>query len=85
MIKVTEAEIAASMSGSDGTLMICTSCEDRDYVPMECDAYNYECPACGEHTWSSAEELMVGGEIEIVDDGNGPEDLSMGGIIEWGT
>lgn len=65
MIKVTNAEMEESMTGPVGPLMICTTCGERDYTPMESDAYNYECPSCGNHTNCSAEELLVRGELEI--------------------
>lgn len=62
---VTEAEIRESFAGPVGPLMICTSCGDRDYRPIESDAYCYACPNCDEPTWSSAEELLARGELEV--------------------
>jgi hypothetical protein len=66
MLKVTQEEMDESLFFNAGTLMLCTSCEDKGFTPMECDAYNYECPCCDEKTWSSAEELLMRGMIEIV-------------------
>lgn len=67
MIECTVEEMINSMAGPIGPLMICTECGDRDNVPMESDAYKYECPSCGKKAWSSAEELLIRGELEIVE------------------
>jgi predicted RNA-binding Zn-ribbon protein involved in translation (DUF1610 family) len=64
MITVTEREYLDGLFGLN-PLMICTACDCRDNIPIECDAYEYECPECGEHKYSCAEELLVRGEIEI--------------------
>ena len=66
MITVTYQEMEESMIGPIGPLMICTSCGDKEPRPMESDAYEYECPVCDKPTWSSAEELLIRGELEVV-------------------
>jgi hypothetical protein len=63
---ITVEEVETSMCGPDGPLMLCGACGDKANTPMESDAYKYECPACGVRDWSSVEELMMRGEVEVV-------------------
>ena len=80
--KVTEAEVAESMMGD--VLMICTACDCRDVGCYEQDAEGCECPDCGEHKFTSVQELLFMDMLDIVDDGTGPDTLDMQGILDWG-
>ena len=54
---------------SESYIGICKSCgEHRDMC--EPDARNYPCECCGKNAVDGLEWLMVGGQIELLDDGD---------------
>ena len=65
-MKQISAEVIEESMLGPYTIMYCSTCDDFSDCAMEADAYNYHCESCGEDTWSSVEELMVRGEIEVI-------------------
>lgn len=62
-IKLTEGEYVAA---TEDYLGYCTACgEERS--ECEPDARNYKCEGCGKPSVFGAEELMLMGDIELVD------------------
>jgi len=62
LIRATEAEI------QDGCMGACRSCGVMASHGVEPDARGYDCEACGEPEVYGLEELLLEGELEIVDE-----------------
>lgn len=67
MVKATASDI------EHGTLGGCRACGEIQ-EGCEPDARGYECEACGKREVFGLEELVVMGEIEIVEDNDDGED-----------
>jgi hypothetical protein len=64
MIKITE-ELYHQLNEDSGGF--CLACKQEAYG-IEPDAREYKCDSCGEHKVYGAEELLMMGEIEFVDE-----------------
>lgn len=45
-------------------IMHCGKCNETDEQAIESDAWEYECPFCGENAWGSAEEWLLRGYVK---------------------
>jgi hypothetical protein len=61
MIKVTASQV------SEGTLGACIKCKNIQ-EGCEPDARRYECDVCEQNTVYGLEELLIMGQIELVDE-----------------
>lgn len=68
MSKKPRPKIKATVSDvEDGTLGACRACGEHT-SGVEPDARGYECDACGAREVYGLEELVVMGELELVED-----------------
>ena len=65
-IKITQGEMEDIMFGGNYGAGFCTACGEEQ-GGCEPDAKNYECESCGERMVFGAEQLLIMGELEIVD------------------
>ena len=58
------AEVLAAAE-EDRNAGFCTACGEETCSPVEPDACNYKCEACGAHKVFGAEELVLTGGVEV--------------------